>query len=347
MATKNDNVVTIHRVAQVSGVSIATVSRVVNGRDRVAPETRRKVERVIEQLSFEPNSRAQSLSRKCTGVIGLVVPDFTGDYFTKLMEGAHQEAQINDKQIMVLKAKGHKQKVDVLRRLCGGGRADAVVLMLDELHNSVLDSIEDTHCPLVILDRDVRHRRFDNILVDNHLGGYEAARHFLDLHGVRNLFFVGGPENNVDTIDRMNGFSEAISEFPEDVVHKEYFCGDYGYDSGIEMANKNIASIVSNDDKKWGIVAANDDIACGLVDGLMDAGIAVPSQVGVIGFDDSRIAVRRKLKLSTMRVPVKEVGQAAVRMVIGRLVDSDREPAKVVLKTKLVIRQSCGCDSSV
>ncbi|MEN6384509.1 MAG: LacI family DNA-binding transcriptional regulator [Phycisphaerales bacterium] len=334
--------ITIHDVAEVAGVSISTVSRVVNDLGRVAPETKRKVESVIRRLNFHPNSRAQALSRKRTDTIGLIVPDFEGQYFAMLMEGAHQEAQSHGVHIMVVKAKGAEEKIEAVSRLCSQGRTDGVILMLSDLYSDVLDGIGPMTKPLVVLDQDVYSWRLDNILLDNRLAAFEATRHFMDVHNVDDVFFLGGSETNVDTTARAMGFSDAVKKMGIDAAQRQFFCRVYSYDEGYRLTEKDILPLIEQG-KRYGVVAANDDIACGVIDSLMDAGIYVPGQVGVIGFDDSSIASQRRLKISTMKIPTKEIGRMAVRMILDRLANKAKEPAKIVLKAELIVRQSCGC----
>jgi LacI family transcriptional regulator len=195
---------------------------------------------------------------------------------------------------------------------------------------------------LVVLDQDVHSWRLDNILLDNRLGAFEATRHFIDTHSVDDVFFLGGSENNVDTTDRALGFSDALKETGLEAEQRQFFCRNYSYDEGYRLAEKNILPLIEPQ-KRYGVVAANDDIASGVMDSLMDSGIEMPRQVGVIGFDDSPIASQRRLKITTMRIPTKEIGRMAVRTILNRLTGKVNEPAKIVLKAELIVRQSCGC----
>ena len=206
--TTDDNI-SIHDVARMAGVSISTVSRVLNGRDRVSQETRKTVEAAIEQLNFFPNNRARALSRKRTDTIGLIVPGFLGDYFGRLMEGVDEEARLAGFHLMISKANTPQTKVDSIKRILTEGRVDGLILMLDELKGKVLDHLEDIRSPLVILDTDVGHRSLDNVLVDNRTGAHLATRHMLEAHGLRNLLFIGGPEGNTDSLERAAGFRAA------------------------------------------------------------------------------------------------------------------------------------------
>ena len=264
------------------------------------------------------------------------------------MEGAHQEAQANGFHIMVLKANGPEEKIEAVTRLCSQGRTDGVILMLSDLnytalYSDVLEGIGYINSPLVVLDQDVHSWRLDNILLDNRLGAFEATRHFIDTHNVDDVFFLGGSENNVDTTDRALGFSDALKGTGLEAEQRQFFCRNYSYDEGYRLAGKNILPLIEAQ-KRYGVVAANDDIAGGVMDFLMDSGIEVPRQAGVIGFDDSPIASQRRLKITTMRIPTKEIGRMAVRTILNRLTGKVNEPAKIVLKAKLIVRQSCGCE---
>lgn len=336
--------ITIHNVARVAGVSIATVSRVVNDLDRVSPQTRRKVETAIRRLNFQPNSRARAFSRKRTDIITLIVPDFEGQYFSMLMEGAHEEARSSGVHIMVLKAKDAQEKIEAIRSLCSQSRTDGIILMLSELYSDVLEGIGQISSPLVVLDQDVHSWRLDNILLDNRLGSFEATRHFVDVHGADDLFFIGGSENNVDTTARAMGFADALKGTGLQAEQRQCFCKSYSYDEGYRLTEKEILPQIGSQ-KFVGIVAGNDDIACGAIDALTDHGIEVPLRAGVIGFDDSYIAALRRPKITTMRSPVRETGRIAVRSILDRLSGKTAEPAKIVLKAELIIRESCGCGS--
>jgi LacI family transcriptional regulator len=214
--------------------------------------------------------------------------------------------------------------------------------MLSELYDEVLEEIGNINGPLVILDRDVNLWRLDNVLLDNKLGGYEATKHFIDVHGIKDLFFVGGPKSNLDTTARAQGFAEALKRVGSDALNKLFYCNSYSYDEGYRIAFESLFSVIQPD-VKYGIVAANDDIAAGVIDALMDKGIKVPQQVGVTGFDDADIAIHRQLKITTMHIPTKEIGRLAVKMILDRLSGQVSEPAKVVLKARLMVRDSCGC----
>ena len=175
--------ISIYDVAKEAGVSISTVSRVFNRRDRVAPDTRKAVEKAIRRLEFLPNTQARALSRKRTDTIGLILPGFRGDYFGRLMEGVDEEARHADLQMTVSKATGPDAKIKTIKRILNEGRVDGLILMLDEMKGEVLDQLHDSDTPVVILDKDVEHRHLDNILLDNRTGARDATLHLIQVHG--------------------------------------------------------------------------------------------------------------------------------------------------------------------
>jgi len=343
MVDKSDKP-TIQDVAKEAEVAKSTVSRVINGLDRVSPATRKKVKDAVRKLDFYPNSRAQAFGSKRTGMIGLLVPDFEGQYFTGLMGGAFEQAKDYGINIMVLKAKLPEERVEVLKRLREEERVDGVIMVFAERYSKALNAIGGNFENLVILDKDVGRLRLDNVFVDNLTGSFEAARHLLDVHKAEKIFYAGGGKESIDVMNRAQGFTNALVSAGMEIEGTKFFAKRYGYDDGYSLAQNDIIPLIKKGGFN-GIVAANDQIACGVIDALVESGFQVPEEVGVIGFDDSRLAIWRNLKLTTVRNPVDEMGAEAVKMIVNRLSeDSIRSgPSKLILRTELIVRQSCGC----
>lgn len=331
----------IHDVAEMAGVSIATVSRVINKRDRVSPGTRQTVDRAINRLKYRPNTRARALSSRRTDNLGLVLPDFMGDYYGRLMEGVDEGARIAGLHLMVTKAKSGEDKRDAVERLLVEGRVDGAILMLDQPDEDLLDQITQVKGPLVVLDLDVGHRHLNNVLIDNRTGARDAADHLIHAHNLRNLIFVGGPENNIDTREREEGFRDALKSAGIAVYKNRFFFTDYDYEAGYKLA-VHICSRLTKD-KRWGVIAANDDLARGFMEALIRKGYRVPEDVAVIGYDDSRLADLTRPPLSSVQVPLNEVGRTAVKIIMDNIHNPAFRPTKIILKGTLVLRSSCGC----
>ncbi|MCB2156603.1 LacI family transcriptional regulator [bacterium] len=332
----------IHDVAREANVSIATVSRVVNGPSRVAEKTRHRVEAAMRRLNYKPNIRARALSRKRSETLGLILPDLFGDYFGELMRGVDDRARQEGLHLMVTRAQGEREEHNAAEQFLQGGRVDGLVLMIPEIADRTLEMLSDLAAPIVILDKDVGHYHLDNILVDNKTGARDMTNHLLKAHARTDLIFLGGPELNIDTRDRADGFRDALRSAGIPPQDDQFVYTDYDYDAGYEVG-RDLAKRVKSRDGHWGIVAANDDLAKGVIDAFARAGIEVPNDVAVVGYDDSRMARLTRPSLTTVRVPLREIGALAVEMLIERISGQRTRPFKTIMKAQLVPRESCGC----
>jgi DNA-binding LacI/PurR family transcriptional regulator len=335
--------ISIHDVANMAGVSIATVSRVLNERDRVAEKTRQSVEKAVKRLSYSPNMRGRALSMQRTDTLGLILPDFMGDYYGGLMEAVDEAARKAGLHLMVTKAKGSMEKRKSIKRLIAGGRVDGLILMLDQESEELLEELCSIKAPLVILDEDVGHRHLNNVLVDNRTGARDAMDHLIKMHGIRNLMYIGGPGDNVDSRNRASGCRDAMIAANIKPRLDQFITTTYDYESGFNAAKKLVIRFRKK--KKWGIVAANDELARGVIEALIREGFRVPEDIAVIGYDDSRLAMLNQPALSSVRVPLKEIGYSAVKIILECLANSDIQSTKIILKGQLILRQSCGCSS--
>jgi len=336
-----DKNISIHDVAEMAGVSISTVSRVLNDRSRVAEKTRHAVEKAVRRLNYSPNIRGRALSLQRTDTIGLVLPDFMGDYYGRLMEGVDEAARKASYHLIVTKAKGTTVKKEAIQRLLNGGRVDGLILMVDRQNEELLEGLDRIGRPLVILDKDVGHRHLNNVLVDNRTGARDATDHLISVHQHTNLIFVGGPKDNIDSMDRADGFRDALRAAGIKTRAGRFLATDYNYISGFRVAQKLVPKL--KEKKRWGIVAANDELACGIMEALIREGFRIPNQVAVVGYDDSHLARLSHPTLSSVRIPLKEIGHTAVRIILNKLREPSSECSKIILKGRLVLRHSCGC----
>lgn len=334
--------ISIYDVAEKAKCSISTVSRVLNQLGRVAPKTRKRVEEAIRELNYRPSNHARGLMLRRSDTIGLIIPDLGGDYYGELMRGVDKRAKDVGMHLMVTRAAGEKEELAAIGQLLGTGRVDGLILAIAEHNDDILQALSDETKPLVILDRDVHHNRLDGVRVDNRSGSREATEHLIKVHSIRRLLFLGGPEANVDTMERADGFRDALAKhgIPLETAQLEF--ADYSYDAGAEVGER---LPIPEPGEKFGVVAANDDLARGVIDAFFRRGILVPDDgIAVVGYDDSRLARFARPTLTTVNIPLAELGSMAIDMILDRLTGRRSHPIQLSMKANLIARQSCGCE---
>ncbi|MCC6678857.1 MAG: LacI family DNA-binding transcriptional regulator [Phycisphaerales bacterium] len=338
----------IQDVAASANVSIATVSRVLNTPDLVAADTAERVRRAIDQLNFRPNRFAQGLMTRRSRILGVGVPDLHGEFYSALLRGADDEARRRGYHLLVTSGVGGKSSDGHMGAMLG--LVDGVALMITEPNEKLLEVTRRSDLPIVLLDAEVNGAVRDTILVDHEAGAAEAAQHLLKTVEPSRCFFVGGPRENFDTARRAKAFADAVRMHiaartppragdttvlgPDQIVY-----GDYSVNWGGIWARDCIAC---GRLEGAGVLAGNDEIAYGIMHAALDAGLSVPGDVKIIGFDDTRLCSLVRPTLSTVRVPLQDIGAAAVSALIRRVETPDAEPQRIRLKTTLINRESGG-----
>ncbi len=337
-AAHSSRSLSIYDVAKEAGVSIATVSRVLNGKDRVASLTRQKVEKAMKRLDFRPNRQARALGLRKTNTIGLVLPDLHGEFFSELIRGVDTAARQANLNVIITRAIGADEEKAITEELIGSGAVDRLIFMITELDDRAITALKEYRRCLLVIDREVGEHGIDNVLVDNRSGGYVATRHLIEDSCVRQLIFVGGPRENVDTRDRRMGFQEATRESGINVPEEHFFFTNYQYEEGLEIGHLLAKKLRGKG--RWGIVAANDNLARGLIDTFLEVGLSVPGDVAVVGFDDSQLARLTRPAVTSVRVPLQELGSTALRLLVDRLNGLRTEATTMVFKGRLIRRAS-------
>ena len=321
---------TIRDVARRAGVSVATVSRAVNGHSSVSPETRDRINRASSELNYTPHAGARSLSMAKTQSIGVVLPDVFGEFFSELLRGMDREASERGYHLMLSNIHADMQRVT---RAVGAmrGRVDGVIVMAPQMETETLVSMLPTGMPALLLNS-APNRSHPVIGFDNHAGAVAMTRHLIDI-GRRNILHISGPSANLDARERLQGYRQAMAEYapgaPTLVVE-----GAFDDASGAEAIRQVLAAGTPVD----AIFAANDMMAIGAMYWLRQNGIAVPGRIAVAGFDDVPLA--HYLGISTMRVHVDQLGARAVAGLVGMIDGDDIGAAVEVITPQLVIRES-------
>lgn len=328
--------VSIRQVAAAAGVSIATVSRAINSPSAVAEPTLSRVRAAIDQLGYAPNPLAQALMSGESRVVGIALPWFHGDFFTRMLQGADEEAVRQGYHLLVTSMT--RAQVGRRRdRLLGTGLIDGMIVIIDDVNDPLAQEVIESPMPSVMVCADFSSKGVDSIVLDNKRGTREAVEHLLRWVDASRCYFVGGPMGNVDSQERAATFTTVLAERGHQIRPDQVSFGEYAVTWGKEWAMR------ANQQRTLegtAILAGNDEIACGIMRAAEAARLWVPDQVRIIGFDDTRLASLMRPTLSSVSLPMEDVGAAAVRALVNRMERRETPAACTRLPTRLVVRES-------
>jgi LacI family transcriptional regulator len=341
-------VVTLYDVARVAGVSTATVSRVVHSQDRVREATRARVLEVIDQLGYVPDGAAQSLSRRRKDVIGLVcverprarqddIENMSLLYYDEILRAV--ESRIRDRSWDLLITYLQKKDEHEFARLRSlSGKVDGLLLG-EGFPSDVLMRLAE-RVPVVVIAGTPGDRTTDVVVADNRSGSVALVTHLITDHDKRRLFHVDGPPTAPDARERRLGMEEVLRAYPRCRLVGSYR-GSFSVQSGEEAAEKLLST--HRDPLPDAVVCANDQMAIGVLQAFARAGVRVPAEVAVVGFDGIYPGSLSDPPLTTVHQPMRLLGERACDRLLDRIARPGLRPRVEVLPTELVLRVSCGC----
>ena len=329
--------VTIRQVAEAAGVSIATVSRVVNGHADVSEETRQAVERVVREHGYQGTGRRAGMAT-ATGLVGVTTPWVLPGYFAEIVSGVSEALYEHGLRTMLCPTRqSHERETSLLEHLVGGD-ADGAVLVLPEESPEELRALAEHGFPFVVVDP--RTEVPDGIPVvcaAHSAGATQATRHLLSL-GHRRIGVIGGPRGWVATQERLRGYHAALAGagvLPDDSLVRY---SNFRLDGGREQA----AALLDLPDPPTAVFAFNDSMAIGVMQEAAARGLEIPGNLSVVGYDDTVEAAVVVPALTTVRQPLAELGRTAVSVLVRQVRGRRFEPLRIELETRLVLRDSTG-----
>jgi len=328
----------IRDVARLAGVSVGTVSNVLNKPDEVSSDTIGRVQRAIEELGYIRNDAARRLRAGVSSTVGFVVLDGQNPFFNEVVRGAEDEASKNGIAILVGNTDEDTRREGMYLDLFEEQRVRGVLISPHGDIGSRLDRLKSRQIPAVLVDRINVDGKFSSVAVDSVAGGEMAAQHLID-SGRRRIAFVGGPFDIRQVRDRLEGARVAVDNSDHDVDIEVVATQALTVEEGV-LAGRRIMERPPSA-RPDALFAANDLLALGLLQSLVVGGsLLVPDQISLIGFDDIAFAGAAAVPLSSVRQPSRMIGQTALRVLIEESNDPGMIPRQTVFRPELVVRAS-------
>jgi LacI family transcriptional regulator len=331
-------VASIKDVARKAGVSIASVSRVMNGHGNVGADTRERVMAAVRSLDYVPHSGARSLIMQRTNVVGVLLPDLHGEFFSELIRGIDAVARLRRLQLLLSSTHGDAAELTLAIRTMRG-RVDGLLVMSPHVDAALLDKNLPSALPAVLINSPLKDARRSTLTIDSYRGARAMVSHLIR-RGHRRIAHVAGPELNFDAQERLRGYrDELASALPR--AARQVLPGDFSEKSGY-LAGQQLAAQRERPDA---VFAANDVIALGCVAAFREAGLRVPADIAVAGFDDIPLASLVSPALTTVRVQIAELGRAALEQLLLSIESPEQtRPVSRALVPEVVVRESCSAE---
>jgi LacI family transcriptional regulator len=294
--------ITIYDVAREANVSMATVSRVVNGNPNVKPSTRKKVLETIERLGYRPNAVARGLASKKTTTVGVIIPDISSIFHAELARGIEDIATMYKYNIILSNSDQNKDKELHLLNTMLGKQVDGIIFMSGNVQEEHVEELKKSPVPVVLAASVEQSEEIPSVNIDYEQAAYDAVNALIE-KGHQKIGYVSGPEEEpINSLKKNEGYKRALKEanisYNEDYVAE----GDYTYDSGM---------------------------ALGVIHGAQDEGVSIPEDIEVLGFDNTRLATMVRPQLSTVVQPMYDIGAVAMRL-LTKLMNKEQVDSNIV-----------------
>jgi len=303
---------TIKDVAKLAGVSISTVSRVMNNSKPVSPEARRKVVDAINKLDFKPNELARSLVMRKSNLVGVIVKDIGIEYMAQLIRGIEEIGRVYKYDILLTSSYGDDKQVENSIDFLATKQVEGLVIITEDISTDILVKLRETRIPFVILDKYHNYKNIKTVKVDYEIEENKLI-HSLAEDGHEKILMIAGKEENVINESMIKGYEKAVGTEKSYVLRIDGTSSDDGYN------NAEKALDIIKKENITAVACVNDEIAIGFMNYCVDHGIRVPEDLSVVGFGDNQIASIYRPKLTTVSIPYYDIGAISIRALIKRI----------------------------
>lgn len=329
----------IQDVAKKAGVSIASVSRVINGYEHVSDKLRSRVTDAVNELDYKPNQIAKSLASQKTNLIGILVPDLKYQYYANMLSSIEEYASENNYNIIVCNIKENLEKeiryINILREMW----VDGIILMHEKLNDDIEKLLCDCQIPIVLASIKLKDLQFPSVNIDDYRASYDATQYLIDLGHEKIAIIAGDMKDYTAGYLRFKGYKQALRDNGIPFKEEYFQQGNFKIEDGYNAMGKLIGN---NEDLPTGIFAVGDSMAVGAMNCARDMGYNVPNDFSIIGFDNIDLAKAFRPRLTTINQPAEKIGELAIELLIKHIEDKyknlDRE---IILEHEIVLGETC------
>jgi len=338
--TKKSTTLTIRDVAKNAGVSVATVSRYMNRSGPVSKETGERISRVMLELNYSPHAVARQLATQRKQAVGLLITDMMMDFFSPLVNGVFSVTTENSYNLLVAISKPEMRDKGSACPV-GPQNTDGTLIFANSLTDEQLVELCKTGFPVVLLYRTPPpNLNVPYVAVENSDSSRKLIDHLIEAHDRKRIMYIKGPSDQEDSLWRELGYRASLEAHGLSIDEALILPGEFGHQAAYQSLHDYLSQGARDFDA---IFTGNDDSAVGILTALEEAGLRVPEDVSVVGFDDFRLAPFLNPPLTTVRAPTEQVGRIAAGQ-LTKLLQGMPIEQKVILPTEIILRRSCGCD---
>lgn len=330
---------TITDVAKLAGVSISTVSRVVNDTQVVDPELARRVQTAVSQLNYRPNAAASQLKSRRTQTIGLILPEIGGTYFAEMLRSIEGTVTHNGFSLLIYSTHGQDKEQTETGLPVGSHNTDGLLIFADSVSDKEIIQLHKQGFPQVLLHRSPPENiNIPMVTIENKSGAYQMVSHLIEQHDCQKIAFLSGPKEHEDASWREQGYRQALAD--HGLIFDPALVAPGDFDD--ETAKTAVLSWLTAGVELDAIFAGDDTAAFGAISALNQMGKKIPDDIVVVGFDDLPLSQYVSPALTTVHAPITATGRLAVEKLLC-LIQSKPVNQTTLLPTELIIRRSCGC----
>ncbi len=328
--------VTIKDVAKMAGVSISTVSRVINNSKPVSSDIRQQVLKVIKNTGYVPNPIARSLVTKRSNIIGVIVPDISSLYIGDLLSGIEEISRMYEYDVFLCNTYSESERELKFIKLLKSKSVAGIIFISEKLEKPQVSLIEESEIPAVYISKNAKDFDVYSIGIDHYEASYNITKYLIDKGKQKIAFFRSSIEDNIEDSERYKGYKKALEDAKIPLDKSLVLQGDSTDESGYRLTDL----LIENKNLPEAIFASSDELAIGALNALLDKNISVPMDVSVVGYEDTRIASMVRPSLTTIKQPIYDMGAVAARIIVKLIAHQEVEEKYIILPHTLIERQS-------